>query len=134
MALTALPAIPLGDGGDAGTGVATHAEGRRALLAGLDSSSRREASRWLASAAFEVIPAEDAARALELYSQHLPDVVLVDMTLRVADGRPLVPAVRAQADARDVAVIALCWNRREARAAMEAGASDVLERPFDWRL
>ncbi|PYQ14332.1 MAG: hypothetical protein DMF80_12810 [Acidobacteria bacterium] len=48
--------------------------------------------------------------------------------------RPAPSSFSAQADARDVAVIALCWNRREARAAMEAGASDVLERPFDWRL
>jgi diguanylate cyclase (GGDEF)-like protein len=43
-------------------------------------------------------------------------------------------AVRQHAALRDVPVLALCANRREAAAALAAGAREMLERPFDWRV
>jgi diguanylate cyclase (GGDEF)-like protein len=109
-------------------------ESRRALLAGLDRTSRKEASRWLASAGFEVMVAEDTASALELCSRERPNVVLADMALRDESRRSLCQALRNHEDGRDLPLIAICSSRGHAGAALEAGATELLERPFDWRV
>jgi diguanylate cyclase (GGDEF)-like protein len=105
---------------------------RRALLAGLDAATRKEATRWLASAGFELVAADDVATALELFGHRRPDIVLADMALRGEGGRCLAQLLRPQDGA--VPLIALCASRREAGAALEAGADELLERPFDWRI
>ena len=105
---------------------------RRAVLAGLDGSTRKEACRWLASAGFEVLLAEDEAGALELCGRVRADVVLVDMAIGHAGGPNLCRTLRDPEGQRPV--VALCWTKREASAALEAGATELLERPFDWRV
>jgi diguanylate cyclase (GGDEF)-like protein len=101
-----------------------------ALLVGLDGSSRKEASRWLASSGFEMAVADDAPRALELMSQVRPHVVLVDMS--GVDGRGANPCQMLREQA--VPLLALCPSARHAGEALAGGAADVLERPYDWRL
>src|SRR5207245_1408009 len=90
--------------------------------------------RWLSSSGFEVVLAEDAAGALDLAGRSRPDVVLADMALRDERGRTLCQAIRQQARLCDVPVIALCSSHREAAAALEVGATELVERPFDGRL
>jgi len=129
-----MPVIPVSDGAAPVPGLAPRPQGLRALLAGLDGSSRKEASRWLASAGFEVVAAADAADALEVFRCCRLDVVLADMALRGQGGQSLAQLLRPQAESADVPMIALCSSRRDAAAALEAGADDLLERPFDWRV
>jgi diguanylate cyclase (GGDEF)-like protein len=107
---------------------------RRALLAGLDAASRKEACRWLASAGFDVVVAADAASALDLCSRELPQVVLADMGLRDQNRRSVCEALRQCSEGSDLPIMALCSSRGHAGAALEAGATEVLERPFDWRV
>jgi diguanylate cyclase len=129
-----MPVIPVSDGAVLATGLAPRPQGLRALLAGLDASSRKEASRWLTSAGFDVVAAADAADAVEVFRCCRVDVVLADMALRGEGGRSLGQLLRPQAESSDVPMIALCSSRRDAAAALESGADDLLERPFDWRL
>jgi len=134
VALPALPVTVLIDGGDAAAGLEPRRASRRALLAGLDGLSRKEATRWLTSAGFEVVVAEDAAGALELARRGRPVIVLADMGLRADGGTNFCQAVRAEGRGASVPVIALCSSRRDATAALECGATELLERPFDWRV
>ena len=129
-----MPVIPVSDGAVLATGLAPRPQGLRALLSGLDASSRKEASRWLTSAGFDVVAAADAADAVEVFRCCRVDVVLADMALRGEGGRSLGQLLRPQAESSDVPMIALCSSRRDAAAALESGADDLLERPFDWRL
>ena len=129
-----MPVIPVSDGAVLATGLAPRPQGLRALLAGLDASSRKEASRWLTSAGFDVVAAADAADAVEVFRCCRVDVVLADMALRGEGGRSLGQLLRSQAESSDVPMIALCSSRRDAAAALESGADELLERPFDWRL
>jgi diguanylate cyclase (GGDEF)-like protein len=107
---------------------------RRALLAGLDAATRKEATRWLASAGFDVVVVADAASALDLCSRELPQVVLADMALRDASRRSVCEALRQRTEGHDLPIMALCSSRGHAGTALEAGATEVLERPFDWRV
>jgi diguanylate cyclase (GGDEF)-like protein len=132
VALHALPVTTSDD--DPDQGGASRYTGRVALLIGVDGSTRKEASRWLTSAGFEVAAAEDATGLDSLLDRRHPDVVLTEMALRAEGGRSLCQALRERPDLRHVPVIALCAGRREVGLALEAGATELLERPFDWRV
>ncbi len=105
----------------------------RVLVASADPGLRHEAERWLASAGFDVLVAEDAGRALALLESRRPSVMVVDQSLRGEGDQPLTRAL-CQARRDELPIIALCTTRRLAAAALEAGADDLLERPFDWRV
>ena len=107
---------------------------RRALLALPDGGRRKETSAWLAASGFEVTAVEDVGQALELLGRLHPAVVLADTALRDERGRGLCQAVRQLREGSAVPVLAFCSGSREVAAALEAGASDVLEGPFDGRV
>jgi len=130
----ALPAIPTFDANTTSTMEPAPGLRRVALLACADASTRKGASRWLASVGFEVVTAEDAAGALAQLAERHPAIVLTDMTLRDARGRTFCEVLGQRAVRSRVPVLALCSNAREAKAALEAGATDLLQRPFDWHV
>ena len=133
MAIPAWPLISV-DAAAATPGDAKRSVRRRALLAGLDGSTCKEASRWLASAGFEVVVAEDVAGAVQMAGRGRPDVVLADVALRDENGRSASQALCQQPDLQDVPVVALCPSRRDTAAAVAGGAIEIVERPFDWRV
>jgi diguanylate cyclase (GGDEF)-like protein len=133
VALPALPVTIVEEGSEA-AGADARRSGRRVLLAGLDGPTRKEATRWLTSAGFEVVAADDVAGALETARRDRPAVMLADMSLRSDGGMNVCQAVRAQARGAALPFVALCGSRREAAAALESGATELLERPFDWRV
>ena len=107
---------------------------RQALLALPDAGRRKETSAWLAASGFEVTAVEDVRRALEQFGRLRPAIVLADASLRDERGRGLCQAVRQLREGSAVPVLAFCSGSREVAAALEAGASDVLEGPFDGRV
>jgi diguanylate cyclase (GGDEF)-like protein len=127
----ALPAIPTFDAHEAR---ATDTKRRVALLACADGSTRKAAERWLSSAGFEVAAASGAAEALEQFGRHRPAIVLTDMVLRDNGGRSLCEVLGHQSPWSRVPILALCAGQRESKAALEAGATDLLQRPFDWHV
>ena len=114
-----MPVIPVSDGPDAGPSLAPGHPRLRALVAGLDASSRKEASRWLASAGFDVVVADNAATALEVVRCCRLDVILAHTGLRGEGGRSLGELLRPQTESRRVPLIALCATRRDVAAALE---------------
>jgi len=130
----AIPAIPTFEP-DTARGASARTDKRRvALVASADGSTQKTASRWLSSAGFEVVAAAGAAEALDQFGRHRPAIVLTDMTLRNERGRSLCEVLGHQAPWSHVPILALCSGQREAKAALEAGASDLLQRPFDWHV
>jgi diguanylate cyclase (GGDEF)-like protein len=109
-------------------------ERRIALLACLDGGSRKEASRWLASSGFDVMTAADAEETLASLRRRRPHLVLVDAAAQDAEGASLSGRVHRELAAAPVPLLALSATPREAVAALESGATDVIERPFNWHV
>jgi len=130
----ALPLLPLLRVADEPATAASPAPRRRAILAGLDAAPRREAAAWLAAAGFDVVAVDDVAGALEGLSPSRPAVVLADPTLRDERGRSLCEVVRQHPRGAEVPLLAVCSGPRDAAAAIEAGASDVVEGSFGGRV
>ncbi len=130
----ALPAIPTFGADATSRSIGATDKRRVALVACADSSTQKSAARWLTSTGFEVVTATGAASAIDQFGRHRPVIVLTDMTLRNERGRSLCEVLGQQAPWSRVPILALCSGQREAKAALEAGATDLLQRPFDWHV
>src|SRR5688500_9016365 len=120
--------------GDPAPPAAAPEKQRLALMACANGTTHKNAARWLAAAGFEVAPATSAAEALEALARDPRPSLLVTDLAASEGGRALCQALREGPGGSTIPVLALCADQAEASSAIEAGATDLLQRPFDWHV
>lgn len=108
-------------------------EQRSALLVCCDSHNKKWGPRWLRQTGFETILAPDRGKALEVATSTQPDVIIVEAGLDDGSGIPLFKVFQ-DAGELSAPVIVLCSSTKETSAALDAGAFDVVRKPFEWQL
>ncbi|WP_371814110.1 response regulator transcription factor [Phycicoccus sp. HDW14] len=88
---------------------------------------------FLQRSGFAVTTAADGDVALEECRTLRPDVVVCDVVMPTVDGREVVRRLRAQADWTPVILLTKVGESHERSAALEEGADDYLNKPFDPR-
>jgi two-component system KDP operon response regulator KdpE len=83
----------------------------------------------LAAQHCEIIEATDGTEALRLVASHNPDVVILDLGLPDIDGKELVVAIRAVSIV-PIIILSIRGAEPEKIAALDAGASDYVTKPF----
>lgn len=82
----------------------------------------------------EVYEAEDGAAGLELFSAHLPDILIVDWSMPIFDGIELVSMIRRPESALNpyVPIIMLTGHSEKSRVlrARDAGVTEFLCKPI----
>jgi DNA-binding response OmpR family regulator len=88
--------------------------------------------QYLRDEGFEVIRAADGPSAVELFSTHHPDLVVLDLTLPGLPGTEVLKRIRAE---RDVPIIMLTARTDEVDrvVGLELGADDYIGKPFSPR-
>lgn len=106
-------------------------DGARILLVEDNEDLRRLLSRAL-RAHFTVLEASDGARALELATRELPDLVVADLILPLGSGTDLVTALSANPHTRSIPVIVMTARPDAGTAVdlLQQGAVDYLPKPF----
>jgi PAS domain S-box-containing protein len=114
--------------------VVSHAErfgtGKRLLLATGCLLRRNRMRRRLELYGFQVSLAEDGAHALSLAHRHIPDVIVVDVTMQTLDGFGLSLSVRRDTALRDVPVVLVSDGYIQAsdrELEQRAGASQLVQ-------
>ena len=107
---------------------------QEALLICRDASSREWGPRWLEQSGFQTTVLQSSSHALARISESPPAVVILESTLRDADGRPLFETIRRLFPSRNIPLLVLCANRQDVQSALDAGVTDVVRRPIDWQL
>ncbi len=81
---------------------------------------------------FRVIEAVDGRQAIENASQYQPDLILVDMMMPEKDGLQVCQELRSRTNTQNIPIILLTARADEETklAALSAGASDFLSKPF----
>jgi two-component system phosphate regulon response regulator PhoB len=104
----------------------------RVLVVDSDPSGRQEICRALEHSGFELLEAESAARAGELLRAAPPTAVVVDTLLRDQSGFAVCRTIRESPETKDVPVLMLSRSSSDMDRilALEAGADDVVARPF----
>jgi diguanylate cyclase (GGDEF)-like protein len=103
-----------------------------ALIASRDPAGERWAPRWLERAGLLPVLVHNAADFHVACQQHEPSVILLEASLADEDGQPLLN--RLLSAGGDTPIVALCANGKETRSALDAGADDVMRRPYDWQI
>jgi two-component system chemotaxis response regulator CheY len=93
--------------------------------------ARMRTSRTLVAAGHDVLEASNGHDAIELYEQHRPDAVLLDITMPEMDGLQALAAIRRiDPDAR-IAMLTAVGHQSVVMDAIKAGARDFLVKPVE---
>jgi len=94
-----------------------------------ESVSRAMISRMLEKRGFTVITAADGATGLELYRQHAPDMVMVDLFMPEIDGFKVLSTIQTQSPETPVIVISATGRIRDVIRTLRLGAWDFITKP-----
>jgi two-component system cell cycle response regulator DivK len=95
--------------------------------------NRKLARDVLRAARFRTLEAATAAEGIALASEHLPDVVLMDLRLPDADGTEAVRTLRAEPRTSRLPIVAMTALPLDARDdwLFDAGFAGYIVKPFD---
>lgn len=81
---------------------------------------------------FQVLEAVDGQQAIDKANQFLPDIIVCDMMMPERDGLEVCRELRKRTPTQNIPIVLLTARADEATkiAALEAGASDFLTKPF----
>ena len=103
------------------------------LVADDEEDLRELVSYRLSRSGYEVVEAVDGQEALELATEHTPDVMVLDVMMPRLDGYELTRRIREQDSLRSVPVILLTARSQETDVSrgFDVGADDYLKKPFN---
>jgi CheY-like chemotaxis protein len=79
---------------------------------------------------YEVKSSPNGAELLSMYAE-FPDLVLLDIWMSGSDGRDICRYLKNNPGTSKIPVMLISASKDIERSAMEAGADDFLEKPFD---
>ncbi|TBN57492.1 response regulator transcription factor [Glaciihabitans arcticus] len=103
----------------------------RVLLVDDEAAIRDNLGPFLERSGFEVSLAADGELALEAVATLSPDLVVLDVMMPRLDGREVLRRLRAADHWTPVVLLTQVGESYERAAALEEGADDYLNKPFD---
>jgi len=88
-------------------------------------------SAYLSRSGFETSTAGDGEEALQQVKQHAPDLIVLDVLMPKVDGREVLRQLRQADDWTPVILLTQVGEASERAMALEEGADDYLNKPFD---
>jgi DNA-binding response OmpR family regulator len=101
------------------------------LLADDDPAVTESLAPFLERTGFQVIVVTDGAAALEKVTALHPDLVLLDVLMPLLDGREVLRQMRRTQDWTPTILLTRVGEASERALALEEGADDYLNKPFD---
>ena len=111
-------------------------DGKPTVLIVDDNADTRVVVRWMLERwGCRVVEAADGREALEKTVEHRPDLVVMDLSMPVADGYEAVRSIRSREEFSALPVIAVtAFDRAVARdGAVAAGFDHYLSKPIDFK-
>lgn len=103
------------------------------LLVEDNEMNRDMLARRLARRGFEVVVAVDGQAGIDMAREHLPDLILMDLSLPVMDGWTATGEIKAGESTRHIPVIALTAHAMtgDREKALEAGCDEFDTKPVE---
>lgn len=101
------------------------------LLADDEPDILNAVAPFLSRSGFDVITATDGLLALDEVDRHAPDICVLDVLMPGADGREVLRRLRQHDDWVPVLLLTQVGEAVERAMALEEGADDYLNKPFD---
>jgi len=101
------------------------------LLADDETAITTNLAPFLERSGFRVASVPDGQSALDYVIAHNPDLVVMDVLMPHLDGREVLRRLRRAGDWRPVILLTQVGEATERALALEEGADDYLNKPFD---
>jgi DNA-binding response OmpR family regulator len=88
-------------------------------------------SAYLNRSGFETSTAGNGEEALQRVAEHAPDLIVLDVLMPIMDGREMLRQLRQSDDWTPVILLTQVGEASERAMALEEGADDYLNKPFD---
>ena len=111
-------------------------DGKPTVLVVDDNADTRVVVRWMLERwGCRVVEAANGREALEKAVEHRPDLVVMDLSMPVADGYEAIRSIRSREEFASLPVIAVtAFDRAVARDSAEAAGFDYyLSKPIDFK-
>lgn len=106
-------------------------ESQKLLLVDDDSGIRASLSAFLTRAGFQVESVSDGAQSLSALQKHKPDLVIMDVLMPRMDGREALRRMRRAGNLTPVILLTQVGEATERAMALEEGADDYINKPFE---
>jgi DNA-binding response OmpR family regulator len=106
-------------------------EKKRILIVDDDPGIRSSLSSFLARSGFEVLTAGDGEQGLETLAREHPDLVILDVLMPRLDGRETLRRLRQGGNWIPVILLTQVGEAVERAMALEEGADDYINKPFE---
>jgi DNA-binding response OmpR family regulator len=103
------------------------------LLVDDEPSITENLSAFLSRAGYAVETASDGRKALETIEKNAPELVVLDVLMPEMDGRAVLRTLRSKGNHLPVILLTQVGEAGERAMALEEGADDYLNKPFDPR-
>lgn len=82
---------------------------------------------------FKVIQAHNGNEGIQMARKHLPDIILCDIMMPVADGYQVLAAIMNSDETKDIPFVFLTASveRKEVQAGFDMGAKGYIRKPFE---
>lgn len=106
---------------------------KKILLIEDNSDIRENTCELLELEGYRVILAEDGRNGLSLAQEHLPDVIVCDIMMPLADGYEVLQELKTGLLTRTIPFIFLTANaeNRDMEAGLKMGADGYIRKPFE---
>jgi two-component system chemotaxis response regulator CheY len=101
------------------------------LIADDDASLRNVMSRSLTRSGYEVLQAEDGERAVQVYREHRPDLVLLDIYMPRKNGVKVLEELAGEMAGTVFVILTGNEDEEMARTCLKMGAFDYIPKPVD---
>lgn len=92
---------------------------------------RMRISKMLTAEGYEIVEADNGAKAVELYNQVHPDVVMMDITMPEMDGLTALKHIKAMDPKAKVIMLTALGQESVVLEAIKSGARDFVVKPFE---
>ena len=105
-------------------------EERKKILVAEDNASNYKLIQFILSKSYDIIHAENGKIAVDMYSQHQPDLVLMDISMPVMDGYEATTEIRKlSATVPIIGLTAYAYNTDREKG-FKCGMNDYMTKPI----
>ena len=81
-----------------------------------------------------IYEASNGEDAVKLALEHKPDLIFLDLVMPIKDGITAIQEIRSSIPDADIVVVSSVGTQSQLKSALESGASDFVQKPFNTSL
>jgi len=80
-----------------------------------------------------ILEASNGQESIDLYKEHMPDIVFLDIVMPVKDGHSAIAEIMEVNPKADIVIVSSVGTQAQLRQAIQLGAKDFIQKPLNVR-